>query len=56
MSKDVPAVAIRMGRKGTCVAERTLARHESETIRKTYPKRNLVLFRNRRDLVSSWSA
>ena len=54
--QDIPAVAIWMGWKGTCVAIRALARHKSESIRKTHPKRNFVLFRNRRDLISSWSA
>ena len=54
--QDVPTVAIQMGWKGTCVAESALARYKSEVIRKTYPKRNFVLFRNRRSLMSSRSA
>ena len=54
--QDVSTVVIRMGWKGTCVAESVLARHKSEVIRKTYPKRNFVLFRNRRSLMSSRSA
>ena len=54
--QDVLTVVIRMGWKGTCVAIRTLARHKSESIKRTYPKRNFVLLRNRRDLISSWSA
>ena len=54
--QDVLAVAIRMGWKGTCVAIRALGRHKSKSIRKTHPKRNFVLFRNRGDLISSWSA
>ena len=56
LAQDEPVVAIRMGRKGTCVTIRALARHESERIRKTHPKRNFVLFRNGRSLISSWSA
>ena len=54
--QDVLTVAIWMGWKGTCIAVRTLARHKSKSIRKTHPKKNFVLFRNRRDLISSWSA
>ena len=56
MVQDILAVAIWMGQKGTCVVIRTLVRHKSETIRKTHLKRNFVLFRNRRDLILSWSA
>ena len=33
-----------------------LARHKSEVIRKTHPKRNFILFRNKGDPMSSWSA
>ena len=56
LAQDVPTVAIWMGQKGTCVTIRTSARYKSETVRKTHPKRNFVLFRNRRGLISSWSA
>ena len=54
--QDVPAVAIWMGQKGTCVTICALARYKSETVRKTHSKRNFVLVRNRRGLISSWSA